>query len=47
MEKEYENAISFDSIYEAFRYAKRGSYWKDSIIDYDINRLYYSIKISR
>ncbi len=47
MDLRYEEAISFNGLYEAFRFTKRGSYWKDSTINYDINRLYNSVKISR
>lgn len=47
MDSEYSKAVSFDEIYKAFRFARMGSFWKDSIIEYDLNRLYHSVKISR
>lgn len=47
MDDKYQKITSFDSIYEAFRLSRKGSYWKDSIIAYDVNRLENTIKISR
>lgn len=47
MDERYQKAISFDAIYMAFGYARKGSFWKDSIINFDQNRLTESLKISR
>lgn len=47
MDTNYEKAISFDSIYNSFQSARAGSFWKDSVIGYDINRLINSTVISR
>lgn len=47
MDKEFEEVISFDRLYKAFGFARKGSFWKDSIIDYDLNRLKYTYKLHR
>ncbi len=47
MDGKYQVVTSFDNIYKAFGPSRRGSYWKDSIIGYDVNRLERSIEISR
>lgn len=47
MVRQYDEVINFDSIYRSFQYARRGSYWKDSVIRYDLDRLQNSVRISR
>lgn len=47
MDKKYEEIISFDNLYKAFGLARKGSFWKDSIIDYDLNRLKYTYKLHK
>lgn len=39
MDEKFQTVAEFDNIYEAFRLARKGSFWKDSIITYDISRL--------
>lgn len=47
MATQYDEVINFDAIYHSFQYARRGSYWKDSVIRYDLDRLQNSVRISR
>ena len=47
MDENFEKISSFDNLYTAFGRARKGSFWKDSIIEYDLNRILYSAKISR
>lgn len=47
MDEKFQTVAEFDNIYEAFRLARKGSFWKDSIITYDISRLENTVKISR
>jgi len=43
----YEDAINFENLYESFRFARRGSFWKDSVIGYDQHRLEETVKLHR
>ena len=47
MDEAFREVSDFDSLYDAFGRARKGSFWKDSIIEYDQNRLLYTAKISR